>query len=540
MSWRFRKTFKVLPGVKLNLTRHGLSATLGAAPFSVNVGPRGVYRNVSIPGTGLWNRERLDVPASHSLDIQPPINQGAVPPPFPYPTSASSSNISQSAEIHSASTELLNSDSMEQLRRILTDAYDERAVIGKEIENATWEVYTTRYRYEKWERGFLMKRLRKQTFATRKEAFDTAVAKLEELHEQLRQTTLATEITIDQQQAEPYYRMRDEFAALSSCQKIWSVLTEQVIDRIKERSTANAAITRDPVLFSLDSCDLIQWEQKVPHLPNRTGGDMYIFPGFVLYRASKQAFALIDFREVTLKFVNTHFTEGDVIPSDTQIIGHTWAKANKDGSPDRRFSGNYQIPVVHYGTLLFSTPDGLDVRYLCSNAALADRCGKAWAAFHDSLNPERSDGPQNEIEAFANASFNSGRSVEMQSEIETFTIAIETSKAICEDCVQNLNDNWNDGKGEILQMDLLTYMAALVKLISASQRIEQSGLPPTMKATIGQTIRDLEDKAKGIASLLGVEYEQWRTNPEAFNTLVKHAQAFIKELTEALETLRSR
>jgi hypothetical protein len=31
MSWRFRKTFKVLPGVKLNLTRHGLSATLGAS-----------------------------------------------------------------------------------------------------------------------------------------------------------------------------------------------------------------------------------------------------------------------------------------------------------------------------------------------------------------------------------------------------------------------------------------------------------------------------------------------------------------------------
>jgi hypothetical protein len=112
MSWRFRKTFKVLPGVKLNLTRHGLSATLGAAPFSVNVGPRGVYRNVSIPGTGLWNRERLDVPASHDSDIQSPINHGGVPPPLPYPISPSLSNIPQSAEIHSASTELLNSESM--------------------------------------------------------------------------------------------------------------------------------------------------------------------------------------------------------------------------------------------------------------------------------------------------------------------------------------------------------------------------------------------------------------------------------------------
>jgi hypothetical protein len=60
MSWRFRKTFKVLPGVKLNLTARGLSATLGASPFSLNVGPRGVYRNVSIPGTGIWDRQRID------------------------------------------------------------------------------------------------------------------------------------------------------------------------------------------------------------------------------------------------------------------------------------------------------------------------------------------------------------------------------------------------------------------------------------------------------------------------------------------------
>jgi len=32
MSWPFRKTFRLFPGVDLNLTRHGLGATLGLAP----------------------------------------------------------------------------------------------------------------------------------------------------------------------------------------------------------------------------------------------------------------------------------------------------------------------------------------------------------------------------------------------------------------------------------------------------------------------------------------------------------------------------
>jgi len=113
---------------------------------------------------------------------------------------------------------------------------------------------------------------------------------------------------------------------------------------------------------------------------------MYIFPGFILYRASKQAFALIDFHDVTLRFVPTQFTEDETVPSDSQIVGRTWAKCNKDGSPDRRFRDNYQIPVAHYGTLLFNSRDGLDVRYICSNARAAEEFVKAWVAFQLSFN----------------------------------------------------------------------------------------------------------------------------------------------------------
>jgi hypothetical protein len=286
---------------------------------------------------------------------------------------------------------------MAHLRSLVKDAYEERETLTNEISTATAEANTATNRYEKWDRGFLMKRLFKQSFAVRKEKADTAVAKLEELREQLRLTTIATEITLDREQAEPYFRMRDEFAVLSGCQKIWNVLTEKQIDRVAERSTANTAITRNPVTFGLDACDLIQWEQKVPHLQNHTGGDMYVYPGFILYRASKQAFALIDFQTVTLKLVSTSFTEADTVPSDSQVIGQTWAKSNKDGSPDRRFHGNYQIPVVHYGSLLFSTPDGLDVRYMCSNAAFAERFARAWSAvrmsFNGDIRAQRSDGP---------------------------------------------------------------------------------------------------------------------------------------------------
>jgi hypothetical protein len=374
MSWRFRKSFKVIPGVRLNLTRHGLSATLGTAPFSVNVGPRGVYGNVSIRGTGLWNRTRLDTPES------------AVPSSLPY-TLPASVTPPPVHEIRSASTEQLNSAGLEDWRKALLDAYEERANLGREIATAEYEAKDIARRFHGWQNGFLLRRLFKQSFEKRRLSHETAQAKCEELKEQLRLTTIATEMTLGPEQEELYFRMRDDFAAATESHRIWDALDRRAVNRVAERSAANEAITREPVNFSLDSCDLIQWEQKVPHLPNRTGGDIYIYPGFLLYRASKQAFALIDSREVTLTHRDTRFIEEEKVPADTRTVGHAWAKSNKDGSPDRRFRDNYQIPIVIYASLTFTSPNGLEEEFQLSNRDLAERFAKAWDKFHSSFTP---------------------------------------------------------------------------------------------------------------------------------------------------------
>ncbi len=38
MSWRFRRSFKVIPGVRINLSKTGLSASIGGGPFTLNEG----------------------------------------------------------------------------------------------------------------------------------------------------------------------------------------------------------------------------------------------------------------------------------------------------------------------------------------------------------------------------------------------------------------------------------------------------------------------------------------------------------------------
>jgi hypothetical protein len=72
---RFRKIFNLFPGVKLNMTQHGVSTTLGKGPVSINVGPQGTFANVHVPGTPFWERKKLsgNQPVQPENEVQPMI-----------------------------------------------------------------------------------------------------------------------------------------------------------------------------------------------------------------------------------------------------------------------------------------------------------------------------------------------------------------------------------------------------------------------------------------------------------------------------------
>ena len=108
--------------------------------------------------------------------------------------------------------------------------------------------------------------------------------------------------------------MRDAFAALAESAAIWDIKTYHATDRFRERTTAEMRVNRERVTFSLGSCDLIQWEQKVPHLQNANGGDLFLYPGFILYRAAREAFSVIDFHDLKNIASAVNFQEYRRIP----------------------------------------------------------------------------------------------------------------------------------------------------------------------------------------------------------------------------------
>lgn len=59
MGFRFRKSIRILPGVRLNLSKSGVSTSIGGRGATINVGKKGVRGTVGLPGTGLSYSEML-------------------------------------------------------------------------------------------------------------------------------------------------------------------------------------------------------------------------------------------------------------------------------------------------------------------------------------------------------------------------------------------------------------------------------------------------------------------------------------------------
>jgi len=59
MAFRFRRTVKIFPGVRLNLGKRGVSVSAGVRGANITMGRQGLYGNVGIPGSGLSYREKL-------------------------------------------------------------------------------------------------------------------------------------------------------------------------------------------------------------------------------------------------------------------------------------------------------------------------------------------------------------------------------------------------------------------------------------------------------------------------------------------------
>lgn len=172
---------------------------------------------------------------------------------------------------------------------------------------------------------------------------------------------LTIDFTLEESLSRSYNVLINGFEKVSSCDKIWDILTNTSNETDPEKYQLRE------VQFEKDSPSDIICDSTVLHLNNKDGADFYFYPLFIL-AFDKDKIGYLDYRDVFMKEEEIEKLETSYYPAkDFLKVGERWEKQNKDGSPNKRYKDNRMLPIVRYLKFDIADLSELDETYLFSN-----------------------------------------------------------------------------------------------------------------------------------------------------------------------------
>ena len=263
-------------------------------------------------------------------------------------------------------------NNVQQTQNQIKQTVDKRKTITDTLSIAESNLTALENTYFKKQSGFFNK------LFTKKETVENIGLEIEETRKQVNslKDELAT-LTVDINNLnkditeEQYSELLNLFNQVCRSNKIWNIIS--TIRNTETKSSAANHIDRKEVNFSTTELDFINSKFKALFFKNLNGPDLFIYPSFLLNFTPTGEIRIADIKELNFSFRAQRFIEPKVtIPPDSKIIDHVWEKVNKDGSPDLRFKGNFQTPVVRYGVFEFSDSTGIDTSFYISNYEIAE------------------------------------------------------------------------------------------------------------------------------------------------------------------------
>jgi hypothetical protein len=381
MGLRFRKSIKLLPGLRINFGLQGISATVGVRGASVNFGPRGTHLNLGLPGTGIGYRTRLDVPGSEAPRYAVPSNPQWQNVPDIHNQEPTNDTIDV---IHFKSVDAasLGSGSLERVSSLLEKLQRQRTTVASEIKKIEREIYKAKLTDKLL--GWIRRWIAPEVAAEQQQYVEQCSEYLDALKEINTSLVLNVEFAISDEAKNAFTELTNAFNRVSGCTRIWDITFAQAVDRYRTRSAASQTLDMRLVSFDRSEDSLMATEFKPPYFRNANGADLLLYPAFVAARAEGR-FALLDIRKIDITSETTQFIVHDRnVPSDAEVVGNTWQYVNKDGNPDRRFSNNPGIPVAQYCQVFFKG-EGLNEAWMVSNAQAGVAFGEAFRKYQNSL-----------------------------------------------------------------------------------------------------------------------------------------------------------
>lgn len=362
MAWSYRKRIKIIPGVHLNLSKSGISTSIGVRGAGINFGKNGTYVHAGIPGLGLYNRQKLS-----------DGNTTPTPQHHEQPTPSTDN-------IFSADIQEITSQDMQGIKEAIISAHAQRVDLGKDLAGIKASLGSSKF---KLSLSYLLLYgiIKKSISQNIKSEISAKKEAIIQLGEQIDNCYVALDIEFDPEIKTKYDRVVESFKKLSTSIKIWDVTSANHQDKVATRSAASTVVNKREVKFGIKPLPDLRSKFETLCLQNANGADLYFYPNFIVMYSNQKQFALIGLHEIDFNHNPVSFIESGTVPADCKIIDKTWAKVNKNGTPDKRFKDNYQIPVVRYGDISLSTDTGLNEQYEFSNYESSEEFATAFKAY---------------------------------------------------------------------------------------------------------------------------------------------------------------
>lgn len=359
MGFRFRRSFKIIPGVRLNLSGSGASVSLGPRGLHYTIGPHGTRTTVGLPGSGVsWT------------SYQPYASVGVSPPPLP---------------------EAPNSPTREPIGTVIDGASIDELVANSTIEIAQ----TLAVGRSRWRRYKILIAILSALFAVSAlmlagsasaappvAAFVLTagvVLVLGSLAIHCRETsTVSLVYELSAEQSARFEALSGAFHDLASCGRIWNVHLERQEADWKRNAGASKLIQRHQISLGRDKPPLVKSNVDFLKLP--LGKEtFYLTPDAILVTAGKTV-AGFGYEDVEFMFRSAGFIEEETPPADATVVDQTWRYVNRKGGPDRRFNNNRKLPICLYGEIDLRSSNGVNQRIQCSRVEAAERFVASLAA----------------------------------------------------------------------------------------------------------------------------------------------------------------
>lgn len=172
--------------------------------------------------------------------------------------------------------------------------------------------------------------------------------------------------TFDPEKKDEHDRRIGAWQLLAEGKKEWQVLTEQLNTISKTNAGAGRSLKRTLCKIQKGHPYYIETNVDTIQIILANKETMIILPDKVFF-VRNQRVGMIEYSDFKISVSSVRFVETDPIPSDAQIVGQTWQYVNKNGTPDRRFKTNKQIPICMYGQVILRSSSGLNVELQISN-----------------------------------------------------------------------------------------------------------------------------------------------------------------------------